>query len=213
MSSKQFAISFNPSAAKDQLARRRLDIVGAVGGLIILSPLLAGLGLAVRLTSLGPALYRAQRVGQHGRLFSLYKFRTMVMNADRLGPGITAASDSRITGLGRWLRRFKLDELPQLINVLKGEMALVGPRPEDPRYVAHFTAEQRQVLTVLPGLTSPASLQYRTEEQSLTGPDWEQTYLTLVLPDKLHIEIDYLHHRTLWSDLIIIWQTILAIFK
>ena len=138
-----------------------------------------------------------------------------------ISPGITGASDSRITRVGRWLRRLKLDELPQLINVLKGEMSLVlseaeglvGPRPEDPRYVALYTPEQRRVLAVPPGITSPASIRYRSEEQMLTGPDWESQYVNVILPDKLRIELEYLQHRTFFSDLRIILETVLALFR
>ena len=125
---------------------RVLDLNISVLGLIFLSPLFLLLAMVIKLTSPGPIFYRARRVGKDGQLFYLYKFRSMRVDADKQGPGITAANDARITAVGRFLRRTKLDELPQLINVLKGEMSLVGPRPEDPRYVALYTLEQRQVL-------------------------------------------------------------------
>ncbi|MFZ1551113.1 MAG: sugar transferase, partial [Anaerolineae bacterium] len=131
----------------------------------------------------------AVRVGQDGRPFRLYKFRSMIVGTDRQGPGITATGDPRITRVGRFLRRAKLDELPQLINVLLGDMSLVGPRPEDPRYVAFYTPEQRRVLSVHPGITSPASLAYRHEEQLLAGEDWETHYRTRVLPAKLALDL------------------------
>ena len=131
------------------------------------------------------------------------------MDADKQGPGITTGGDQRVTRLGAFLRRTKLDELPQLWNVLKGEMSLVGPRPEDPRYVALYTPEQRAILRVRPGITSAASLTYRHEEQVLAGPDWEEIYCTKVMPTKIAIDLAYLARRTLWTDLKLIFQTIL----
>jgi len=123
----------------------------------------------------------------------------------------TTAGDRRITRVGRLLRRSKIDELPQLVNVWKGEMSLVGPRPEDPRYVALYTPEQRRVLAVKPGITSPASLQYRHEEELLAGEDWEQVYVEQVMPHKLAIDLEYLQRRTVWTDLGVIWQTVVAL--
>jgi lipopolysaccharide/colanic/teichoic acid biosynthesis glycosyltransferase len=197
--------------AADQL-RRTLDFVASWAGLVVLSPLFLLLGVWIKLDSPGPVFYRATRVGKNGQLFRLYKFRSMVAGADRHGPGITASGDTRITAAGRFLRRSKLDELPQLINVLKGDMSLVGPRPEDPRYVALYTDVQRQVLRVRPGITSAASLAYRHEEQLLAGADWETVYREQVLPAKLAIDLDYLARRTLISDLKLIMQTIAAVF-
>jgi lipopolysaccharide/colanic/teichoic acid biosynthesis glycosyltransferase len=192
--------------------RRLLDVVAAAAGLVLLSPLFVLLAISIKAGSPGPVFYRSTRVGLAGAPFGLFKFRSMVANADRQGPAITAAADSRVTPAGRFLRRTKLDELPQLINVLRGEMSLVGPRPEDPRYVALYTPAQRQVLAVRPGITSAASLAYRHEEQLLTGPDWETVYREEVLPAKLAIDLDYLARRTLASDLRLILQTIAAIF-
>lgn len=134
----------------------------------------------------------------------------MVVGADKLGPGITTAQDPRVTPIGRFMRRTKLDELPQLVNVLKGEMSLVGPRPEDPRYVALYTPTQRQVLSVRPGITSPASLQFRNEAEALKGAGWEAVYINELMPAKLQIELDYLQRRTLLTDLRIILQTVLG---
>lgn len=199
-------------ASADEAVRRLLDMVAAVAGLVLLGPLFLAIAAAIKLDSPGPVFYRARRVGRHGQEFRLYKFRSMVADADRRGPGITAAGDRRITRVGRFLRRTKLDELPQLINVLKGEMSLVGPRPEDPRYVALYTPEQRRVLEARPGITSAASLAFRHEEQLLSGPDWEQVYRTQVMPAKLALDLDYLDRRTLASDLALIWRTILAMF-
>jgi len=137
----------------------------------------------------------------------------MVADADKRGPGITATGDSRVTPVGRFLRRTKIDELPQLINVLRGDMSLVGPRPEDPRYVARYTPEQRRVLAVRPGITSAASLTYRHEEQLLSGEDWETVYRTQVMPEKLAIDLAYLQRRTLWSDLVLVFRTVVAMMR
>jgi lipopolysaccharide/colanic/teichoic acid biosynthesis glycosyltransferase len=170
-------------------------------GLILLVAPVSAADAVDSVDSAGPIFYRAQRVGKDGVLFYLYKFRSMTAGADKQGPGITAAGDSRVTRVGRFLRRTKLDELPQLINVLKGEMSLVGPRPEDPRYVALYTPEQRPVLAARPGITSAASLQYRHEEQLLSGADWETVYRQEVMPAKINIDLAYWQKRTVWSDL------------
>jgi lipopolysaccharide/colanic/teichoic acid biosynthesis glycosyltransferase len=192
---------------------RLLDLTASLVGLILLSPFLLLVALLIKIDSRGPALYPAQRVGQHGRLFRLYKFRTMVVDAPGRGPPITTAGDRRVTRLGRPLRRAKIDELPQLINVVKGDMSLVGPRPEDPRYVALYTPQQRRALAARPGITSRASLRYRHEEELLDAQDWEQVYIRQVMPNKLQMELDYLARRNVWSDLGVIFQTVLALVR
>lgn len=193
--------------------KRAFDLTASLGGLIIFSPLMLAVMLAVKLSSPGPIFHRASRVGRMGVLFTLYKFRSMIVNAEQQGPGITASGDKRITPLGKLLRRTKLDELPQLINVLRGDMSIVGPRPEDPRYVALYTPEQRAVLNVRPGITSLASVRYRNEEQALVGGDWEQTYIQKVMPEKLLIDLQYIQNANLWRDLGIIGQTFIALFR
>jgi lipopolysaccharide/colanic/teichoic acid biosynthesis glycosyltransferase len=185
--------------------------VGAGIGLILLSPFLLTLAVAIRLTSRGPALFRSIRVGQNYRPLTLYKFRSMTDGAHRLGPAVTAARDPRITSLGRTLRHFKLDELPQLLNVLKGEMSLVGPRPEASPYVALYSREQMAILEAKPGMTSPASLRYRDEEVHLTGEDWEEHYVRDVMPAKLAIDLEYVRRRSVWSDLRVILETVVGI--
>ena len=195
------------------VSKRIFDLLVSALGLIILSPIFALIALLIRLMSPGPVFYRARRVGQGGREFTLYKFRSMVADADRRGPGITTAGDPRVTSIGRVLRRTKLDELPQLWNVLRGDMSLVGPRPEDPRYVALYTPEQRRVLDVRPGITSLASIEYRNEEAVLHGPDWEQHYIHEVMPAKLAIDLRYVQRATLFTDLLIILRTLLALFR
>jgi len=188
--------------------KRLFDIAASTLGLLILSPLLLTLVLIVKLASPGPIFYRAKRVGQYGKSFYLFKFRSMVIDADTRGPGVTGAQDIRITRIGRTLRRTKLDELPQLINVLKGEMSLVGPRPEDPRYVAFYTEEQRQILNLRPGITSKASISYRNEEAMLVGEDVETYYIRHVMPVKLAIDKEYAKQATLWSDIVLILNTV-----
>jgi lipopolysaccharide/colanic/teichoic acid biosynthesis glycosyltransferase len=193
--------------------QRALDCIGAAVGLLVLAPLMVAIGCAVTLNDGGPVFYRARRVGKGGRLFRLYKFRSMVVDADKTGCSITVAEDNRITPIGRFLRRHKLDELPQLINVLLGDMSLVGPRPEDPRYVASYSAKDREVLDVRPGITSPASLQFRNEETLLTGEDWELLYTQRILPRKLAMELDYLPRRSTWEDIKVIVNTIRGILS
>jgi lipopolysaccharide/colanic/teichoic acid biosynthesis glycosyltransferase len=188
-----------------------MDVAAAAAGLALLSPLLLAVALAIKLSDGGPALYRARRVGKDGAPFYLYKFRTMVVNAAGQGPGITASGDPRITRIGRRLRRTKLDELPQLINVLRGDMSLVGPRPEDPRYVALYTPDQREVLRARPGITGAASLAYRHEEALLSGEDWETRYRGEVMPAKLALDREYLARRTVVSDVHLILRTAAAI--
>jgi lipopolysaccharide/colanic/teichoic acid biosynthesis glycosyltransferase len=193
--------------------RRWLDVFVSLVGLIVLSPLALLVAALIKLDSPGPVFYRAERIGRGGQPFHLLKFRSMVSDADRHGPAVTTAGDDRVTRVGRLLRRTKIDELPQLVNVLRGEMSLVGPRPEDPRYVALYSPEQRRVLEARPGITSPASVRYRHEESLLQGPDWERTYIGRVMPHKLEIELDYLARRSLWTDLGILWQTLWAVFQ
>jgi lipopolysaccharide/colanic/teichoic acid biosynthesis glycosyltransferase len=192
------------------MLKRGFDVVASGAGLVVLSPLFFVIAIAVRLNSRGPVFYRARRVGRHGKEFLLYKFRSMITDADQIGPGITSAQDNRITSVGRFLRRTKLDELPQLINVLRGEMSLVGPRPEDPRYVELYTPEQREILRYRPGITSMASFRYRNEEQRLSGDDWERTYVDQVMPAKLAIDLEYARRANLFTDIWLILRTIIS---
>jgi len=197
----------------DPTLKRLFDLVAATTGLLLLSPFFVVVSIIVKAYDGGPIFHRAIRVGKDGQLFHLYKFRTMVINAERQGPVVTANSDPRITPVGRYLRRTKLDELPQLLNVLTGDMSLVGPRPEDPHYVALYTLEQRRVLDVCPGITSAASIIYRHEERMLTGRDWEDIYRNEIMPAKLAIDLNYVSCRTMWSDLGLIFRTLIAVFK
>ena len=198
---------------RSRSADRLLDIVIAGVALVLALPVLVAVGIAIRLDSSGPVLHRAVRVGLAGRSFTLYKFRTMVDGAAALGPGITAAGDPRVTRVGRFLRRTKLDELPQLWNVLRGDMRLVGPRPEDPRFVALYAPDQLLVLSVCPGITGPAQLAFFDEEHLLAEADAETVYIRDILPRKLALDLDYARRRTLRQDLRILAQTLLVTLR
>ena len=191
------------------MLRRAIDLALSAAALIVLWPLFACAAIAVKLSSPGPALHRSVRVGRFGREFTLLKFRSMRVGV--AGDAVTRRDDARVTPVGRLLRDWKIDELPQLINVLRGDMSLVGPRPEDSRYTKLYTDEEREVLSVRPGLTSPASIAYRHEETLLSGPDWERTYIDIVMREKLRIDRDYLRRRTLLSDFGVLIKTFTAI--
>lgn len=192
---------------------RFVEILIAALGIIVFLPMLLIIAVLIKLHDGGPVLFKARRVGKHGREFSLLKFRSMVLGADRQGSALTTAADQRITPAGRFLRAYKLDELPQLVNVVRGDMSFVGPRPEDPRYVACYSPEQRRVLSVRPGITSPASLSYRDESALLNGEDFEQQYLKTILPHKLSLELDYLKRKTLWTDIDLILRTVMTLTR
>ncbi len=195
------------------MLKRGFDIVVSATGLILLSPALVLAAVLVRSTSRGPALFKQQRVGRNFVPFQIYKFRTMVQHAPHQGPAITVGDDPRITRVGRWLRKTKLDEFPQLINVLKGDMSLVGPRPEVPRYVEMFRDEFAQILTVRPGITDLASLRFRHESELLAAAeDPEAEYCQRVLPEKLRIAQEYIDQASLYFDLKVILRTIVAMF-
>jgi lipopolysaccharide/colanic/teichoic acid biosynthesis glycosyltransferase len=181
-------------------ARRLVDVVVAGGALVVCAPLLIVLAAAVRLTSSGPALFRQIRVGRDGRPFVLWKLRTM--HADPSGPRVTAAVDPRVTRLGYWLRRWKLDELPQLLNVLGGDMTLIGPRPEVPEYLAGLGGAARDYVAVTPGLADAATLAYYDEAEQLAAvPDHERHYVEVILPAKARLSVAYARTRTAASDL------------
>ncbi len=197
----------------DHAARRTLDIAIALVGFIILSPAILLLAVLIKRDSPGPIFYWGERVGRHGRPFNILKFRTMYeTTASYDGPRVTGQGDPRITPLGQWLRDTKINELPQLWNVLKGEMSLVGPRPEDNDFVAHWPADVRQVLlSVRPGITSPASILYRDEESMLQAGNVVDQYLKVILPSKLRLDLLYVHHRSFLTDLDVMFWTLLAL--
>jgi lipopolysaccharide/colanic/teichoic acid biosynthesis glycosyltransferase len=181
---------------------------------MVASPLLAVAAAAIKLTSRGPVLFRALRSGQGGRPFTMFKLRTMHQSGCQPGGRITASQDPRVFAAGAWLRRFKLDEVPQLANVVLGQMALVGPRPEDPSIVSeHYTALMRETLAVLPGLTSPGSLAYYADETALpkTPQEAERLYLTEILPRKIALDLVYVRHRSWRYDAELIIRTAASI--
>lgn len=192
------------------MGKRLLDIAVAALALVLLALPLLAVAAWVRADSPGPALFRQARVGRHGRLFRIHKFRTMVADADRRGPPLTVGDDPRITRAGAWLRHRRLDELPQLFDVLEGSMSLVGPRPEVPQYVAHYPPGLRErALAVRPGITSPAALQYLDENARLAAAaDPEREYVETILPHKLRLAADYAERASLWSDLRVLGRTL-----
>jgi lipopolysaccharide/colanic/teichoic acid biosynthesis glycosyltransferase len=193
-------------------SKRVFDLTGALVGLAVLWPLLTVIALVVKASDGGPVFFRQERVGHNGRRFRIWKFRTMVSQARRCGIPLTVAGDVRITKVGRWLRRLKLDELPQLVNVLAGEMSLVGPRPEVPRYVATYTPEQRQVLDLMPGLTDVSSIAYRRENELLAqANDLERAYVEDILPEKIRLSLEYAAEANVWTDLLVILKTLKAL--
>jgi lipopolysaccharide/colanic/teichoic acid biosynthesis glycosyltransferase len=197
------------------MAKRLFDLLGAAVSLVLLAPLMAAIALAIRLDSRGPALFRQERVGRHGRLFRIHKFRTTSADAAQGGSLITVGADPRITRVGAALRRHRLDELPQLIDVLKGDMSLVGPRPEVPRYVALYPPGMKErVLSVRPGITDPASLEFMDEGERLaSAADPEREYVEVILPRKLSRAADYAGHATLATDLRVIGRTLRLLFR
>jgi lipopolysaccharide/colanic/teichoic acid biosynthesis glycosyltransferase len=193
--------------------KRAFDTLLATAGLILFSPVLGFLACCIRLTSRGPVLFRQVRVGKDGRPFQILKFRSMEMQSRNTDRMITIAGDPRVTAMGKVLRRYKFDELPQLWNVIRGDMSLVGPRPELPIYVSGYTPDQRMVLCARPGITDPASLVYRHEEEILAEQsDPEQFYRTQILPDKLARNRAYLQQITFRNDTHIILRTISSSF-
>lgn len=193
-----------------QLAfKRAFDIAFSTIGLLIIWPVLLIIALAIALDSRGGVLFRQTRVGKNGVEFKILKFRTMIPKAEAKGMQLTVGRDSRITRVGKLLRKTKLDELPQLINVFAGDMSFVGPRPEVPKYVKLYTKEQRQVLLVRPGITDLASIQFRHESELLSGSEHpEQTYIGEIMPEKIRLNMLYLKNLSVWNDVLIILRTI-----
>jgi lipopolysaccharide/colanic/teichoic acid biosynthesis glycosyltransferase len=191
------------------LTKRLFDLVFSLVGLILFAPAMLIIAVIVKLTSPGPILYKGTRVGQFGRPFALLKFRTMVINADKIGGPSTADDDPRVTTIGRVLRKYKLDELPQLFNVLTGEMSFVGPRPEVPAEVALYSPQQRSLLRVPPGITDWASMRFHNEGEILRGsPNPHQTYQEKIRPEKIRLGLEYIEKRSFRIDMQIILGTI-----
>lgn len=196
------------------MIKRSFDFIGASVGLLLVFPLLVTVAIAIKVGGRGPVFYRQERVGRNGRLFRIWKFRTMTVGADKVGPSITTSGDSRVTRVGRVLRQWKLDEIPQLLNVLVGEMSFVGPRPEVPKYVALYTAEQSRVLDLKPGITDLASVEFRDEEKLLAAaPEPESFYREYCIPKKIELNLQYAAIATVWSDVKLMLRTIGAIAR
>lgn len=190
--------------------KRAFDVLAATAGLAVIWPLLLIIAALIKLQDGGPIVLRQERIGRSGFLFRMWKFRTMVPGAEGMGRAITASGDGRVTRCGRWLRQWKLDELPQLFNVLAGEMSLVGPRPEVASLASRYTPEHRRVLELTPGITQLASLHYRNESTLLSqADDPEQFYLDVILPDKVRVNLAYAERATVWSDVVVILRTLL----
>jgi lipopolysaccharide/colanic/teichoic acid biosynthesis glycosyltransferase len=192
------------------IAKRAFDLFFATLGMLCCAPLFLGIAACIKLDSQGPIFFRQERVGRHGKLFRIHKFRTMRAGAERAGPLITRAGDNRVTRVGKTLRKYKLDEFPQLIDVLIGEMSLVGARPEVPSYVEHYPPQTKAfLLASSPGITDPAAIVYRREEELLAASDDpEREYVEKILPQKLRYSEAYAKHRTMGSDIVVILRTL-----
>jgi lipopolysaccharide/colanic/teichoic acid biosynthesis glycosyltransferase len=193
--------------------KRLFDIAVAVVGLVVLSPILLLVAALIKIDSWGPVFFRQERIGRGFKPFRIYKFRSMIKDAPQMGSLITCGDDPRITRLGRVLRKTKIDELPQLINVLKGEMSLVGPRPEVPKYVELFRNDYKEILKIHPGITDLASLRYRDEAAVLNSAEnAEEEYIKRVLPEKIELGKQYIRNASLLFDLTLIVRTLRRLF-
>jgi len=192
--------------------KRTFDILFCLLGLILLFPLLLVCAYLIKNEDKGPVFYRGIRIGRGGKPFNIFKFRTMVVDAEKVGGSSTADDDPRITKIGKLIRKYKLDELPQIINVLKGEMSLVGPRPEVKHYIDMFTEEEKAILSVRPGITDWASLWNSDEGAVLAGsPDPEKTYMEKIRPEKIRLQLKYVKERSFFVDVKIIFMTLKTI--
>jgi lipopolysaccharide/colanic/teichoic acid biosynthesis glycosyltransferase len=194
------------------MLKRFFDILTSLIAFILLSPLFLIITVIIKLTSPGPVFYKGKRVGKGGEIFLMHKFRSMIANADKIGSDLTKYGDNRITGIGKFLRKTKIDELPNLIDVLKGDMSIVGPRPESPSYTQYYDERQKKALNVRPGVTGLAQLQNRREELKLKDQaDPDAYYIHELMPKKLEIDLYYVENRNFMLDLKIILKTFLPI--
>jgi len=194
------------------MVKRLFDVSAVAIGIVLLSPLLFWLAWRIKSEDGGPVFYRGERVGLHGKPFRIFKFRTMVVDAEKIGGSSTSDDDSRITKVGRFLRKYKLDELPQLINVLFGEMSLVGPRPEVKKFTDMYTDDEKVILSVRPGITDWASLWNPDEGALLKGSvDPDKDYMENIRPEKIRLQLKYVRERSFWTDLKIIFLTVKTI--
>ena len=194
------------------MVKRILDVTAALIGLLILAPLFVVVGVLIKLDSPGPVFFKGKRVGQYGKVFDILKFRSMVPDAPQKGAAITCQDDPRVTRMGKVLRKTKLDELPSLVNVLKGEISLVGPRPEAPDWVERYTPQQRAVLNVKPGITGLAQVKYRHEEALLSRTNLETEY-PRIMNDKLNLDLGYVENQSIVLDMRILLETVAALFR
>jgi len=200
--------------SKNKISKRLFDIFFSLLGLILISPFLIIVSIIIKITSEGPVFFLQERLGQYEKPFFIYKFRTMVVNAESLGKQITVKGDTRITKVGKVLRRYKIDEFPQLINVLLGEMSFVGPRPEVKKYVDLYTNDQKEIFKVKPGITDYASIEYRNENDLLsTVEDPEEYYINTIMQDKIKLNKKYIQKNNLFIDVKIILKTISKCFR
>ena len=196
------------------MIKRLFDLFFSLIGVIVLSPLLLIIAILIKISSPGPVFYRGLRAGKNFKPFKIFKFRTMKAEAEKLGGPSTAGDDPRLTRIGKFLRKWKIDELPQLLNVIKGEISLVGPRPEVLEYAKLYQGEEKIVYTIKPGITDFASLWDVHEEEILKGsPDPEKTYLEKIRPEKVKLQMKYLKEMSLYTDIKIIWRTLLKLIK
>ena len=198
------------------MTKRIFDFLLALIGLMVMTPVLLVCVAFIKLTSPGPVFYRGVRVGMSGKTFRTFKFRSMVTDAEQCGGASTHEADARITGVGAFLRRLKLDELPQLINVLIGDMSFVGPRPEVKKFVDMYTPEERIILTIRPGITDWSSIKFHNEGEIIAASgiaDSDEAYTKLIRPEKLRLQMKYVRERTLWIDIKIIFNTLATLFR
>ena len=196
------------------VAKRLFDILFSVIGLVLFSPLFVVIALLIKLDSEGPVFYRGVRAGKHGKPFRIFKFRTMVVNADKIGGPSTSADDPRLTRVGKIFRQYKVDEFPQMINILKGEMSFVGPRPEVLEEVELYSDEEKLLLTVIPGMVDYATTKFHNEEEILRGsPDPHQAYREKIRPEKIRLGLQYVRTRSFWGDIKILVNFIATLFR
>lgn len=196
------------------MMKRLFDIVASACGLILLSPLFFIVSVWIKLDSIGPVFYRQVRVGRYNKDFKIFKFRTMRVGADKGSLVTIGGRDPRVTRIGYYLRKFKIDELPQLINVFIGDMSLVGPRPEVRHYVNYWTSEQLHVLDVRPGITDPASIKFRNENELMeSAEDPESFYINVIMQEKMKLYLEYVHNASFWYDIKLIFKTIYTVVK
>lgn len=196
------------------LCKRAFDVCTASVLAVLLMPFMLVIALVIKLDSPGKIFYKQQRVTQGGRMFSVLKFRTMVENADKIGAKVTSKGDARITKSGKWLRKFRLDEFPQIFNILSGDLSFVGVRPEVPEYVSHYTPEMYATLLLPAGVTSLTSILYKDEDKLLSNSENpEKTYIDEILPQKMKYNLEYIRNFSFWDDILVMIKTVLAVVK